>query len=106
MCQVLKSWAEGDFKSDPELNLIPSLYMKLRQENYDFSQFNEKPSKSVAKLAAAKDPNVVSSQQEEDDLAKAIELSLKEVKNSPKQGSTSTSGGGSANYVSFFKLNN
>lgn len=101
MCQVLKSWAEGEFKSDPELNLIPSLYAKLRQENYDFTNFNEKPAKSAAKAVVSKDPNVVTSQQEEDDLAKAIELSLKDAKNSPKQvSSNSLSGGASTTYVS------
>lgn len=42
----------------------------------------------------SKDPNVVSSQQEEDDIAKAIELSLKE-KSSPK-----ATGGGSTLYPS------
>lgn len=89
MRQILKSWAEKDFKQDPELNLIPSLFVKLQQEGYDFSNLNEKPSKSssilAAETAAAKDPNVVSSQQEEDDLVRAIELSLQDVKNSPKQ---------------------
>lgn len=90
MRQVLKNWAENDFKNDPELNLIPSLYAKLRSEGYDFSNLNDKSSaKSAAAKAAAatlaKDPNVVSSQQEEDDIAKAIELSLKENKSSPKQ---------------------
>lgn len=92
MRQVLKTWAESDFKSDPELNLIPSLYMKLRQEGYDFSNLNEKPPKSAAKLTALKDPNVVSSQQEEDDIAKAIELSLKDTKSSPKMQSSSNAG--------------
>lgn len=33
----LKKWAEGDFKTDPQLNLIPSLYNKLKNEGYDFS---------------------------------------------------------------------
>lgn len=92
MRQVIKSWAESDFRSDPELNLIPSLYMKLRLEGYDFSNLNENPPKSAAKLTALKDPNVVSSQQEEDDIAKAIELSLKETKNSPKIQSSSNAG--------------
>uniref|UniRef100_A0A1A9WVZ4 Signal transducing adapter molecule 1 n=1 Tax=Glossina brevipalpis TaxID=37001 RepID=A0A1A9WVZ4_9MUSC len=87
MRQVLKQWAEGDFKNDAELNLIPTLYGRLRKEGYDFTDFNEKPSKTEASIltaAVTKDANVASSQQEEDDLAKAIELSLKEVKNSPK----------------------
>ncbi|ALC38694.1 Stam [Drosophila busckii] len=97
MRQVLKSWAESDFKNDPELNLIPTLYGKLRSEGYDFSSLSEKSSgKSAAAKAAAaslaKDPNVVSSQQEEDDIAKAIELSLKETKGSPKQQSSGGQG--------------
>ncbi|XP_061390839.1 signal transducing adapter molecule 1 [Musca vetustissima] len=100
MCQVLKGWAEGDFKSDPELNLIPSLYNKLRQENYDFSSSNEKPMKSTPKLAPGKEI-ASTSQQEEDDLAKAIELSLKEVKSSPKNIATS-SGGNSSSYPSLY----
>lgn len=33
---LLRSWAEGDFKSDPQLNLIPSLYIKLRQDGMEF----------------------------------------------------------------------
>ncbi|XP_063702330.1 signal transducing adapter molecule 1 [Culicoides brevitarsis] len=84
----LKKWAEGDFKSDPQLNLIPSLYMKLKSEGYDFSEGSQ-PQKKTVELS--KDPNVVSSQQEEDDIAKAIELSLKETKNSPKTSSYKTS---------------
>lgn len=35
--QLLKKWAEGDFKNDTQLNLIPSLYAKLKQEGIDFS---------------------------------------------------------------------
>jgi signal transducing adaptor molecule len=34
---LLKKWAEGDFKTDPQLNLIPSLYQKLKLEGHDFS---------------------------------------------------------------------
>ncbi|XP_058977348.1 signal transducing adapter molecule 1-like [Musca domestica] len=100
MCHVLKGWAEGDFKSDPELNLIPSLYTKLRQENYDFSGSSDKPTQSTAKMVTAKDPNATR-QQEEDDLAKAIELSLKDVKNSPKN-IGSSSGGSSSSYPSLY----
>lgn len=35
--QSLKKWAEGEFKSDSQLGLIPSLYSKLKQEGHDFS---------------------------------------------------------------------
>lgn len=38
---LLKKWAEGDFKTDPQLNLIPSLYNKLRNEGLDFSSVSE-----------------------------------------------------------------
>lgn len=79
--KLLKKWAEGDFKNDPQLNLIPSLYAKLKQEGVDFSAHSEAPRQQPT---VSRDPNVVSSQQEEDDIAKAIELSLKETQHSPK----------------------
>lgn len=81
--QLLKKWAEGEFKSDPQLNLIPSLYAKLKQEGMDFTATSE-GGKPRQQAAASRDPNVVSSQEEEDDIAKAIELSLKETQHSPK----------------------
>lgn len=71
----LKKWAENEFKTDSELNLIPTLYTKLKAEGSDFSD----QSTAVVKTEPiSKDPNVVSSQQEQDDIAKAIELSLKD----------------------------
>ncbi|XP_016990246.1 signal transducing adapter molecule 1 [Drosophila rhopaloa] len=94
MRQVLKNWADNDYKNDRELDLIPALYAQLRQEGHDFKNLGDKGNKTVAEKAAAlpKDPNVVSSQQEEDDIAKAIELSLKENKGSPKTGSGASAG--------------
>lgn len=84
---LLKKWAEGDFKNDPQLNLIPSLYNKLKQDGMDFSTTTTeeiKPS-SVAAVAASR---------EEQDLAKAIQLSLKEKEkhnlNNSLAGSTKT----------------
>uniref|UniRef100_A0A1B6DGK9 Signal transducing adapter molecule 1 n=2 Tax=Clastoptera arizonana TaxID=38151 RepID=A0A1B6DGK9_9HEMI len=87
--QLLRKWAEGDFKSDPQLSLIPSLYSKLKQEGMDFS--TDIPTK--LRTGQSKDPNAVSSQQEVDDIAKAIELSLKESQPSPK------SHGGGGGYI-------
>ncbi|KRT85338.1 SH3 domain-containing protein [Oryctes borbonicus] len=79
--ESLKKWAEEDaFKNDPQLNLIPSLYVKLKNEGIDFSV--ETPTKKT--VALSKDPNVVQSQEEEDQIAKAIELSLKEASSSPR----------------------
>lgn len=72
----LKKWSEGEFKSDAQLGLIPMLYQKLKSEGFDFSDTQSQTPK--VQPVISKDPNVVSSQQEEDDIAKAIELSLKE----------------------------
>lgn len=35
--ESLKRWAENEFKTDVQLNLIPSLYSKLKSSGYDFS---------------------------------------------------------------------
>lgn len=35
--EALKRWAENEFKTDVQLNLIPSLYSKLKISGYDFS---------------------------------------------------------------------
>ena len=74
---VLKSWAEGEFKGDSQLSLIPGLYTALKKEGVDFSSTSDPPKKSQS---LPKDPNVVSSQQEEDDIARAIQLSLQDSK--------------------------
>lgn len=42
---LVKKWAEGDFKDDAELNLIPTLYMKLQNEGFVFTS----PSEAVKK---------------------------------------------------------
>jgi len=75
---LIKKWAESkEFKDDPQLSLIPSLYRSLQKE-YRFPSSIESngPSKTQTKLPS--DPNVVTTNQEEEDIAKAIELSLKE----------------------------
>lgn len=35
--ESLKRWAENEFKTDQQLNLIPSLYNKLKNSGVDFS---------------------------------------------------------------------
>ncbi|XP_018309556.1 LOW QUALITY PROTEIN: signal transducing adapter molecule 1 [Mycetomoellerius zeteki] len=74
---LLKKWVEGDFKMDPQLNLIPSLYNKLRSEGHDFSSISDTPKRSST---ISRDPNVVTNSQEESDIARAIQLSLQESK--------------------------
>ncbi|XP_045180374.2 signal transducing adapter molecule 2-like [Mercenaria mercenaria] len=73
---IIKSWAEmKEFKEDPALNLVPSFYESLKKEGHEFADPDSTPKKTVT---MSKDPNVAQSQQEEDDLAKAIALSLQE----------------------------
>lgn len=69
---LIKKWAENEFKNDPQLNLIPSLYSKLKQEGVDFSSTSD-----TSSMKGAKSKDLVSLQ-EVDDIAKAIELSLLE----------------------------
>lgn len=73
--ESLKKWSENEFKSDPQLNLIPTLLSKLKTQGLDFS-IADTPVKKPAPLS--KDPNVVETQEEEEQILKAIELSLKE----------------------------
>ncbi|XP_039267687.2 signal transducing adapter molecule 2-like isoform X1 [Styela clava] len=73
---LIRQWAE-DFKDDPQLSRLTSFYHFMRSEGTEFPTPEElNPKKKAAPVS--KDPNVVSSQQEADDIAKAIEMSLKE----------------------------
>lgn len=69
---MIKKWSENEFKSDPELNFIPAFYNQLKKEGHDFTD--------PTKPQLPKDPNVVISDQEEEDIIKALELSLKDIK--------------------------
>nr|XP_042901326.1 signal transducing adapter molecule 1 isoform X2 [Parasteatoda tepidariorum] len=75
---LLKKWSCEDFKSDPQLSLIPSLYNSLKSEKVDFPA-TEAPVSKTSTLRLKE-----TSQKEEEDLAKAIELSLKDSGSSPK----------------------
>lgn len=87
MLILIKKWAESkEFKDDPQLTLVPTMYRQLK-EKYRFpsSTGTDGPSKAPAQLPS--DPNVVTSNQEEEDIAKAIALSLKD--STPKASSGS-----------------
>ena len=44
---MLRSWAEGDFKGDPQLSLIPSLYNQLKKEGITFSSSSVQVSRLI-----------------------------------------------------------
>ncbi|XP_048781344.1 signal transducing adapter molecule 2-like isoform X2 [Ostrea edulis] len=70
---MIKKWAESkEFKEEPTLSLIPSFYSSLKSEGVDFND----PDGPTTQLSS--NPDVVNNQQEEDDIAKAIALSLRE----------------------------
>ena len=87
---MLKTWADGEFSKDAAYSLIPALYASLRKEGMDFSSEEDR----VKKTKVPSDPMMVATQQEEDDIAKAIQLSLQESKggSGSKTGSSSSSG--------------
>lgn len=84
-CLLLKKWAQTkEFKNDPQLNLIPSLYDKLKSEGISFHSSDPSKRKASEKADYA---NV----EEEANLAKAIELSIQEAKKRGIKTDTTTS---------------
>ena len=72
----IKKWGESkEFTEDSQLSLIPSIYRQLKKDGVRFPDPEANKPKSQA---LPTDPNVVSSAQEEEDIAKAIELSLRD----------------------------
>jgi len=101
--EMIRDWAHNEFKDDPSLSLIPSLYHELKKEGHVFpSSSSEKPSKTKVSSEALKNPDAVSSTREEEDILKAIELSLKETSGSPTARKNSSGGGGAGASASLY----
>ncbi|GMR32050.1 hypothetical protein PMAYCL1PPCAC_02245, partial [Pristionchus mayeri] len=83
---MIKKWVDAEVKEDDSLSLVRSLYKTLSSEGLSFE--SSEPKKRVI---ISNDPNVVTSQEEEDAIAKAIAASLTDA---PKEN------GGSGNKVS------
>ncbi len=77
---LVKKWAK-EFRHDPQLALMPALYERLKKEGVSFASSEPKRrGPGAIDPAVLKNPDAVSSAQEEADILKAIELSLKETK--------------------------
>ncbi|KAI6191633.1 hypothetical protein M3Y97_00249300 [Aphelenchoides bicaudatus] len=94
--ELIKKWSENECKRDPSLSLVESLYRDLLEEGYTFDSPEKAKEMARANQKFPNDPNVVSSEQEESDIAKAIALSLSDqkqqytpiVKEEPKKADT------------------
>ncbi|KAJ8729097.1 hypothetical protein PYW08_000678 [Mythimna loreyi] len=74
MRALLRKWAEGEFRDDPQLDLIPSLHAKLRAEAGEAPRPAPAASPPAERAAA---------QREQDELARAIALSLRDAAPAP-----------------------
>lgn len=78
---LIKEWSVS-FKDDPQLSLIPALYKELKAEGVEFSSDTSKDSSSSLSSSPPRSSSAKSTsntRQEDEDLAKAIELSLQEA---------------------------
>lgn len=79
---LIKEWSVS-FKDDPQLSLIPSLYKELKADGVSFPDSSkDTSSSSPSSSSPSSAPAAVSAQQEDEDLARAIQLSLKEAESS------------------------
>ncbi|GBP20605.1 Signal transducing adapter molecule 1 [Eumeta japonica] len=89
MRALLQKWAEGEFRSDPQLALIPALHAKMQADGV---------SSTPAPTPAPPGTTAVTADREQEDLARAIALSLQEARD--KSSTVKESRGGTSLYPS------
>ncbi|CAD6184607.1 unnamed protein product [Caenorhabditis auriculariae] len=82
--QIVEKWTEAECKADQSLSLIVSLYRSLKEDGLSFSADEPKKQTANAMAKYSNDPNFVSTQQEEDEIAKAIAASLADAEKQEK----------------------
>lgn len=95
LCTLIQKWSENEFRSDPQLTLIPSLFNYIRTTRPSFAAASLGPARITPQLqqTSARRPSDVGDvhRKEEDDLARAIALSIaEEEKKKPRSFSAST----------------
>lgn len=82
---LVKKWVENECSKDSSLSMIESLYKDLLEQGLSF---DNDPTLIKKAPIISNDPNVVSSDQEQADIARAIALSLQESGGNKQQNST------------------
>ncbi|CAK1602631.1 unnamed protein product [Parnassius mnemosyne] len=76
---LLRKWADGEFRDDPQLDLIPSLHAKLAAEAGERAPPGPAGATAATAATAATTATAAAAQREQDELARAIALSLREA---------------------------
>ncbi|GAU98865.1 hypothetical protein RvY_09949 [Ramazzottius varieornatus] len=96
LCTMIKKWSENEFRSDPQLTLIPSLFAYIRTTRPSFAAAlpaSSKAAPQVQQTSVRRTSDVTDIQRkEEDDLAKAIALSIAEEEKKKLRSSSASSG--------------
>uniref|UniRef100_T1ITB6 BTB domain-containing protein n=1 Tax=Strigamia maritima TaxID=126957 RepID=T1ITB6_STRMM len=79
MKQLVVKWAEGKFKYDSQLRLIADLYSRLKHEGVDFSGQETLETCEKNQSQFNKDLYDFDLQQEDDDIAKAIDVVVRQL---------------------------
>lgn len=76
---LLRKWADGEFRDDPQLDLIPSLAAKLRAEAGETTTATTAAANSSPSTSPSPGSAAAAARRERDELARAIALSLRDA---------------------------